>query len=150
IADAEDVLDSCSEELRHWEWHYLKRLCHQQVITLGGHTDEVLSVCYSPDGALVATASRDGAIKLWRSKDGKEQLTLRGHKGWVNSVGFCLGGQKLVTAGQDNSVRVWDITSGEEIRCFEGAGHLLTVSSEGDFIASVSLNRTVRVRKLAT
>jgi hypothetical protein len=37
----------------------------QEVIALKGHTDGVTSVCFSPDGQRLASASQDGTVKIW-------------------------------------------------------------------------------------
>ena len=37
----EKLLDDCPTDRRGWEWHYLKRLCHTDLLTLRGHTDAV-------------------------------------------------------------------------------------------------------------
>src|SRR5262249_42334246 len=69
---AEQVLDDCPAELRHWEWHYLKRQCHPIVLRLRGHTDLVIGLASSSDNRWLASASRDGTVKLWDVATGAE------------------------------------------------------------------------------
>ena len=67
------------KDLRGWEWYYQERLCSQELRTLKGHTNGVFSVAFSPDGARLASASRDGTVKLWDAATGQELRTLKGH-----------------------------------------------------------------------
>jgi WD40 repeat protein len=53
------------EDLRGWEWRDLWRLAHPALLTLQGHTGPVYSVCFSPDGTRLATASEDQTAKVW-------------------------------------------------------------------------------------
>ena len=46
-------------DLRNFEWFYLDRLCHRDLLTLKGHTKRVWSVAFSPDGKRLASARRD-------------------------------------------------------------------------------------------
>ena len=48
--------------------------------TLEGHEHGVVSVKFSPDGKLLASASADKTIKLWDPETGKLIQTLHGHK----------------------------------------------------------------------
>ena len=59
--------------------------------TLTGHTDNVRSVAFSPDGETIASGSFDDTIKIWNARTGAEILTLTGHTGAVKSVAFSPG-----------------------------------------------------------
>ena len=41
-----------------------------------GHTDAINSIAFHPNGKLIASASDDKTIKIWRQQDGKELVTL--------------------------------------------------------------------------
>ncbi len=58
IALAEDLLHGCPIERRGWEWHYVKRLCHRDRLSLVDvPAGSVNAIAYSPDGRLIATGS---------------------------------------------------------------------------------------------
>jgi WD40 repeat protein len=65
VARAEQLLQGCPETLRGWEWHYVNHLCHGELLAFKGHTKQVMSVAFSPDGCHLASASVDGTVKVW-------------------------------------------------------------------------------------
>jgi WD40 repeat protein len=67
-----------------------------------------MSVGWSPDGNLIASASQDNTIKLWKI-DGGSSRTLKGHTDIVNSVNFSPDGQTIVSASEDSTVRLWNL-----------------------------------------
>jgi WD40 repeat protein/serine/threonine protein kinase/Flp pilus assembly protein TadD len=124
VGRADQVLERCPPELRHWEWGYLKRLCHSEFQTLSGHEGEVMAVCFSPDGQTVASGSRDGTIRIWDLLEGKEILCLRGHSGDVLNVAFSPDGRRLASSSGDwakginGEVRIWDSATGQLVADF--------------------------------
>src|SRR5262249_17214647 len=88
VARADRLLHECPRQFRNWEWHYVKRLCHSELLTFRGHTDKVFAVAFSPDGKRLASAAADRTIKVWDAVTGQELFTLRGHHDPVRSVCF--------------------------------------------------------------
>ncbi|CAD8157464.1 unnamed protein product [Paramecium octaurelia] len=48
--------------------------------TLDGHSDNVSTICYSPDSTTLAFGSEDNSIRLWDVKTGEEKAKLDGHE----------------------------------------------------------------------
>ena len=142
---AEETLDKCSPALRHWEWYYLKRLCHREEIRLRGHTGSVLSLEYSPDGARIATAGMDGTVRIWNPVTREELYTLRGHKSFVNNVCFSKGGRLLISASADGTVKFWDPATGREREGLPIKSHQIAASRRNNVLAALSRENSISV-----
>ncbi|MDB9350323.1 eIF2A-related protein [Nodularia spumigena] len=70
------------------------------------HKDEVTDITFSPDGTIIATASKDNTVKLWRL-NGQEIATLKEHTDLVSSVRFSPNGKIIATASYDETVKLW-------------------------------------------
>jgi WD40 repeat protein len=92
----------------------------QELLTLKGHTDPVLSVTFSPDGTRIVTGGWDTTVKVWDAAKGQELLTLKGHTNRVASVAFRLDGKRLVTGSLDTTAKVWDADNGQETLVLKG------------------------------
>jgi hypothetical protein len=80
------------------------------VATIRGPETLVSQLLLSPDGQLVAVASRDPAIRLYDLGRREEVGVLTGRRP-PSSMCFLADGSFLATVSMDNSVQLWDLAS---------------------------------------
>ncbi|MCF4967678.1 nSTAND1 domain-containing NTPase [Nostoc sp. CMAA1605] len=110
------------------------------------HNSWVTSVSFSPDGEVLASASADNTIHLWRS-DGKLLNTLTGHSDGVNSVTFSPDGEILASASADGTIKLWN-RSGKLLHTLQGhtqAVNSVSFSPDSQTIVSGSADNTVKL-----
>ena len=153
MAQVEKLLDDCPPDRRGWEWRYLKRLCHTDLLTLRGHTDAVHGVAYSPDGTRLTSGSSDGTVKVWNAVTGQVLLTLTGHTDVVYAVAYSPDGSILASASHDMTVRVWDAKTGQSIHKLDGHKspvYTVAFSPDGHRLVSGGEDGASRVWDLTT
>jgi WD40 repeat protein/tRNA A-37 threonylcarbamoyl transferase component Bud32 len=121
MSGVESLLDECSPDRRNWEWHYLKRLCHADLLTLTVHGDEDSGVAFSPDGQWLA-AAEGHALKIWDAATGQEVRRLVGDNDKSIDVAFSPNGKWLAASFPKHPVKIWDVTTGALLRTLQRPG----------------------------
>ena len=134
--------------LTTWDTH-----SGQEIHKFIGHSDRITQVIFSPDGKILASASRDKTAKLWNPNTGKIINTFAGHDKAVNAIAFNPNGQIVATTGEDRIIKVWEANTLHPLHNIFGHTndiHSLSMSPNGKFLASASADGTTRMWSLQT
>jgi WD40 repeat protein len=124
---------SAAEDIVLWD-----AVAQKRILRLG-HTAEVWSLAFSPDGRWLVSGHADGAILLWDVAEREAVANLNEHHGSVRAVAFSPDGKHLASASEDRSVIVWDTERGTKQAALVGHGTRVTAvtfSTDGSWIAS--------------
>ncbi len=120
---------------------------NQPIYTLSGHTEDVASVAFSPDGQTMVSGSFDKTLKLWNLKTGKLLRTLTGHSDFVRAVAISPDGQTIVSGGggtevnTDKTIRLWNLKTGKLLDTLQGHSQgisSLAIAPDGQTLVTAS------------
>jgi WD40 repeat protein len=113
-----------------------------------GHTEWVFGAIHLPGGQRMMTCSRDGSLRVWNLKSGKQiGEDWRDGDSGVMTIALSPDGTKVVSGSLDGGVRLWDIDTGKLIATW--TGHTYRVfsvcwSRDGHRVLSGSRDGTAR------
>ena len=113
-----------------------------------GHSREVNSVAFAPDGKTFLSGSHDNTVRVWDSATGQCLCVCEGHRDDVNAVAFAPDGKSFLSGSWDSTVRVWDSATGQCLRVCEGYSGLVNsvaFAPDGKTFVSGSYDGTIRV-----
>jgi len=119
---------------------------------LGPHTGEVESVAFDPGGALLAAASRDGAVRIWVVPTGELSAGFTVGGPLTPLVAFSPDGHVLAVVDRGGGVRMWDVEAGAVQRVLpdpDGSVRAMAFSADGTMLATGHWGGTVRVHDVA-
>ncbi|MFK7884178.1 MAG: protein kinase [Phycisphaerales bacterium] len=88
------------------ESHVIRVHDGHMLATLSTHSDFVLDVAWSPDGARIATASKDNTIAIWDANTYEKLVSLFGHESYVSKIVWPTP-ETLFSGSGDRMVRTW-------------------------------------------
>ncbi len=74
---------------------------------LTGYTESITSICFSPDGTLLAAGMGNQAVYVWRVEDGSLLAALTGHTSTIKSIVFSPDGGLLASGSDDMTAHIW-------------------------------------------
>lgn len=77
------------------------------LMTLRGHTADVVDLGWSPDNSLLASCSLDNTVHIWNMSNGSHVAVLKGHTSLVKGVAWDPVGSFLASQSDDKTVIVW-------------------------------------------
>lgn len=105
-ADGRTLAVSVGRQIEIWNIPRGLRLA-----VLAGHTADVSTLAFSPDGRLLASGGLDNEIRIWEVDSGRPVCRLPGHQAWVNCLAWSPDLRLLASGGGDGHVIVWSLAT---------------------------------------
>ena len=121
----------------------------RSVAELRGHTEEIISTAFSPDGAWLRTRSRDNSVRVWDAVTGLAVSELKG-AGLNGTTVFSPDGTRIITTSF--SARVWETATGRVLTELKDSGSIdrAAFSPDGTRIVTTSGDKMARLWDAAT
>jgi WD40 repeat protein len=104
--DSTRLLSGASEsDPSIWEWDTSTWKVSDSWI---GHTSAVFAIAIHPAGALVASASGDNNVRLWRLSD-RQTIAIFHSSNHPMCVTFSKDGKHIISGGRDNKISEWAV-----------------------------------------
>lgn len=112
------------------------------------HHDRVAHAAFSPDGALVVTASNDHTARIWDARTGRQAGPVLRHNDEVHFASFNPDGTQVLTISCKKAAYLWDAATGRRIgrplqhkECLTSANF----SPDGSRVVTTSWDHTAKI-----
>jgi glucose repression regulatory protein TUP1 len=147
--DGKYVATGCNRSAQIFDARDGRKVCELQDENVQDKDGDlyIRSVCFSPDGKLLATGAEDKKIRVWDIESKRIRTIFDGHEQDIYSLDFSRTGRLIASGSGDKTVRLWDIESNQQVMVLSIEDGVTTVamSPDGRFVAAGSLDKSVRV-----
>ncbi len=131
----------CPPKLRNWEWNWVQKTSHNEVLSLRDEKDPIragIEVLFFDQGKKIISASFDGKIRFWDWKKQKLIHRFPGKSG-IEGISLSPDEENLVSIHYDKGVRVWNVKNKTLLKEWSMPYHLkaCAFSHDGKKIAIV-------------
>lgn len=148
-ADGKYVATGCNRSAQIFDSRDGKKVCELLDDTVADKDGDlyIRSVCFSPDGKLLATGAEDRRIRVWDIESRKIKCSFDGHEQDIYSLDFSRNGRVIASGSGDKTVRLWDIETRTQliVLSIEDGVTTVAMSPNGQYVAAGSLDKSVRV-----
>jgi WD40 repeat protein/predicted Ser/Thr protein kinase len=112
------------------------------------HAGPVLALCWSANGAFLATADQSPSMHVWDCETGTESRTLSEDTTGVRALAWSPDGTQLASGSADGKVMIWDVQSKAAPRILPGNLVMVTAltwSPDGSRLAGAALSNATWV-----
>jgi hypothetical protein len=109
------------------------------------------SAAYSPDGGLLAVATRNNRIRLWEPSTGRLRRELPAFPTGTFGLAFAPDGRTLAAAGPEGTIRLWEVETGtlrRHLGGHDGTIFAAAFSPDGRLLATAGEDRRVVLHDL--
>jgi WD40 repeat protein len=129
-------------------WTELWNIDRQVIDGYLGGGGSMQELAYSPDGALLVTASALSGVRLWDTTTNTVRDVLMEYGDAVGGVAFSPDGSRVAAGLVYGEVYVWDTATGEQVTVLEAPTEYMeriTFSPDGSLLASGSSDGLIRL-----
>jgi len=140
------------QDLRGFEWYYLWRLAHSEIVSLK-HTAKVTSIVLTPDGTKMASQTLSGDIRIWVTATGKELAPIHDPEANASCLAISPDGKFFAQGKNNGQIKIYAVSNGAHLstlECGQKEIRAIVFSPDGKLLVAATFDGTASVWAVPT